>query len=706
MPVIIQEILFPLMCHTDEDDDLFENDPVEYIKQKYDVFEDFVSPVNAARQLVYHVTSKRKDMLQKTMMFSMQMLQNQSLQPRQKDGILHIVGAVAKILLKKVMYKDQVEQMLVTYVFPEFHSQYGFLRARACWSLKSFASIKFKSQDNLITVCNFIKHSILNDNCLPVNVEACIALQEILASEEEVEVNEIVKQNIASHIQQIMLKMLNLIRDTENDDISNVIQRLIFVYEDEISSFAVDIMKHLVDTFLSVVKCVEDESEESDTKDDKTITAVGILSTIESLLSVAEERAELITQLEQIVLPAIYAIIRNGIIDFYEELFQLVGTLTARQITPQMWPVLFLLHDVFQNDASDYFAELMPVLHNYVTVDTKTFLSDPKYLESVFKMCKQALSANMDDEDSEMHAAKLLETIVLNCHGSIDHVIPSILEIIFQRLSKDIGESELRTALLTVVISALWCSTDIVLRTLDNVTIMQNNGDNMLIRFIEQWLTNIESFEGIHERKVSGLGLCTLLELAPKRPHDLIHISNKLLPNCCILYTDLEKVYQARAKEDNESDLQDFNDDFNDIESAEDTDNEEDNKKGADKLKSNNANMDSEDDDDDDDFDEDDDQWETVLENFKTCIDENDEVDEFVSFKNTLQNLQTNNAQFYDALARSLNEEQVKQIQNIITVANRRAADKDSRKILANGGYNFQNSFQIPNNFNFGGSSS
>ena len=40
--------------------------------------------------------------------------------------------------------------------------------------------------------------------------------------------------------------MLNLIRDTENDDISNVIQRLIYVYEDEISSFAVDMMKHLV----------------------------------------------------------------------------------------------------------------------------------------------------------------------------------------------------------------------------------------------------------------------------------------------------------------------------------------------------------------------------------------------------------------------------------------------------------------------------
>ena len=35
MAAIIQEILFPLMCHSDEDQDLWESDPVEYIRVKY-----------------------------------------------------------------------------------------------------------------------------------------------------------------------------------------------------------------------------------------------------------------------------------------------------------------------------------------------------------------------------------------------------------------------------------------------------------------------------------------------------------------------------------------------------------------------------------------------------------------------------------------------------------------------------------------------
>jgi hypothetical protein len=54
--------------------------------------------------------------------------------------------------------------------------------------LKSFSKVKFKSPENLMSACNYIKHCILNDTSLPVNVEACIALQDMI-TEDEIEIN-------------------------------------------------------------------------------------------------------------------------------------------------------------------------------------------------------------------------------------------------------------------------------------------------------------------------------------------------------------------------------------------------------------------------------------------------------------------------------------------------------------------------------------
>ena len=53
--------------------------------------------------------------------------------------------------------------------------------------LKSFAKVQFKSQDNLLLACNSVKNCILNDESLPVNVEACIALQELLTEDSEID---------------------------------------------------------------------------------------------------------------------------------------------------------------------------------------------------------------------------------------------------------------------------------------------------------------------------------------------------------------------------------------------------------------------------------------------------------------------------------------------------------------------------------------
>jgi len=49
---------------------------------------------------------------------------------------------------------------------------------------------------------------------------------------------------------------------------------------------------------------------------------------------------------------------------------------------------IFLYLQVFQKDGFDYFTDMMPALHNYVTVDTPIFLSNENYILAMFNICK------------------------------------------------------------------------------------------------------------------------------------------------------------------------------------------------------------------------------------------------------------------------------------------------------------------------------
>lgn len=66
----------------------------------------------------------------------------------------------------------------------------------------------------------------------------------------------------------------------------------------------------------------------------------------------------------------------------------LVYDLTSKKISEDMWKVLELIYQLFQKDGFDYFTDMMPALHNYITVDTVAFLSNENHIVAMFNMCK------------------------------------------------------------------------------------------------------------------------------------------------------------------------------------------------------------------------------------------------------------------------------------------------------------------------------
>ncbi|GAB1598816.1 importin-7-like isoform X2 [Argonauta hians] len=683
--VIIQDVVFPLMCHNNEDDELWATDPHEYIRMKFDMFEDFLSPVVAAQTLFHSAVGKRKEVLQQAIKFCMSVLMQPNVDPRQKDGALHMIGAVADILLKRKIYKDQAELMLTTHVFPEFSSQHGYLRARACWMLHYFSELRYKQDNNLMQALELSKKCLCNDNELPVKVEAAIALQMLVTQHDKA------KQFVRPHIKPVILEVLRIIRETENDELTSVLQRLVCNYVEEVLPIAVEMMTHLAQTFHQLLNADIESSE------DKVITALGVLNTMAAILDMMEGKKEMMVQLEGVVLNVVALILQQNIIDFYEEVLSLVCGLTSTQISPQMWQVFGMLYQMFQTDGIDYFTDMMPVLHNYVTVDTQSFLAQRDHLEAIYNMCSTVLFADIG-EDAECHAAKLLEVILLQCKGQVDEVVPSFVELALKRLTKEVKTSELRTMCLQVVIAALYYNPPLLFETLQKIH-LPNVTCSITSQFLNYWLGDIDCFLGLHDRKVSVLGLCSLMNTPGNRPNEITEIARHILPAVLLLFKGLKRAYASKAQElesDEEEDeeLEDGEQDI--LESDEDEINEE----GQEYIEKLEKSQQS-DEDTDDDFTEDG-ADETALESYLTPLDDDDcLIDEYIVFKDILGSLQTSDPTWYSALTSALHDYQAKELEEVFRLSEQRRAAAESKRIEQSGGYVFAN-INVPASFNFG----
>uniref|UniRef100_A0A671WFT5 Importin 8 n=1 Tax=Sparus aurata TaxID=8175 RepID=A0A671WFT5_SPAAU len=287
MQAICQDVIFPLMCYKDEDEKLWQEDPYEYIRMKFSKY----SNTTAAQSLLCKAARKRKEVLPQMMEFCHQILMDPSADPRRKDGALHCIGALSELLLKKRMYREQMELMLQNYVFPLLNSPMGYLRARSCWVLHCFSPLRFHDELVLRNAVELVKQDLIEDKEMPVKVEAAIALQTLVSNQEQA------KLYIRPYIRPIMQELLHVVKETENDDLTNVIQKMICEYNQEVAAIAVDMTQNLAEIFTRVL-----QSEEYEENEDKTVMALGILSTIDTILTVMEDHKECIPLFVEAVL--------------------------------------------------------------------------------------------------------------------------------------------------------------------------------------------------------------------------------------------------------------------------------------------------------------------------------------------------------------------------------------------------------------------
>ena len=185
--------------------------------------------------------------------------------------------------------------------------------------------------------------------------------------------------------------------------------------------------------------------------------------------------------------------------------------------------------------------------------------------------------------------------------------------------------------------------------------------------------------------------------------------AQQIVPSLLLLFDGLKRAYAAKALEDGEDDDDDEGDEDDDsCEEVLSSDEDDIDQEGQDyierlqqrvsKASANSpfpvttvikdlpADGDDSDDDDDDDDDEDDEE-ETALEGYITPLDvENCQIDEYVIFKQVLEEVQGSNPGWYSVLTGHLSADQQKCLSDVIVLADQRRAAAESKRIEEAGG--------------------
>ena len=309
MDSLIAHLLFPVLCQSDEDIELFKDDPPEYLHRKLNFYEEVSAPDMAASNFLIALTKSRKQQTFVILSYVNQIVTKYELAPddqkipKEKEGALRMIGSLASVILgKKSPIADQVEYFFVRHVFPEFRSPHGFLRARACDTLEKFEQLDFKDPNNLMIIYRNVLESMADPE-LPVRVMAALALQPLIR-------HDVIRQAMQVNIPQVMHQLLKLANEVDVDALSNVMEEFVEVFSEQLTPFAVALSEQLRDTYLRIIRELLERNESKavtngedqeygEYLDDKSIAALGVLQTIGTLILTLEASPDVLLHLDK-----------------------------------------------------------------------------------------------------------------------------------------------------------------------------------------------------------------------------------------------------------------------------------------------------------------------------------------------------------------------------------------------------------------------
>ncbi|GAA5829387.1 hypothetical protein JCM11251_005030 [Rhodosporidiobolus azoricus] len=513
---LVQHFIFPLICLTDDELELFQDDPNEFSRQHFGDFiaDTYASPTASSLAFLSALVETRaKSTLMPLLQFVQGVVEKYpaEMTPRQKDGALRLLGALAPTAVKSKKLAPLLEAFFIQHVVPEFKSPHGFLRYRACEIVEKFESydMTWNSQDALENTLNSLINCI-TDTDLPVRIQAAIALPEMVRYER-------VRERMLPNLGRILQELLKLATEVDLDNLTNTTRSMVTEFSEEVVPFAVELTQSLVSSYSRLLQETLDSRQKDPSgvdvyDDEKTLVMMNNLKTIEQLVASVREKKDFVAEIEKAVVPLLEATISNGVVELFDETYEILDSLSFFQqsISPAMWSCFEATYKSFTTEAPDYLTETYGFLDNCISYGAELLSTNTdyrRYFLEIFNMCMTSRQLGAEDR---IIATKLAEALLLRLHGQIDEAIPPVVERAMEFvLSKNEDDDFVVTRTLflhslELVVLSISYNPQLTIAILDRHDWTQ--------QFFAQWFKNLSKYSRVHDKKIILWAICALFD--------------------------------------------------------------------------------------------------------------------------------------------------------------------------------------------------
>lgn len=535
---LLAQIIFPYLCYSEEDADLWEVDPVDYVRKQTDIAEDYTSPRMAATSLLSQLGELRP---KNTVLPFMTHLVSTVLEPylasavgtperaalaRQKVGAMLALNACKLRLMKNDLAATFLD-VLTRHIEPDLRSEFGFLRAAAHKLLGDIASSGWEPfVDRLGESSLRSAVAALEDPELVVSATAGGALHYLMEQDSA--------QPLIGPFAPQLLERLLVLMDKMADGYVTLLptlEKLVDRYPDELMPLAVPLMRRLVSAFHHTSEEAKNINVGDDDEGDEDLMfqAAQMLQLISSVLTTAgewttpsdKERSDMFTIIESELQPVLVPMFDNGNQVFAEETLDVLHTLILQtgmlngKLSPLIMSLVPRLVKSFEAWSGEYVSsDLCGPIEAYIAYDLDALLAMEGAVPAFMTIAQQLWKGGAFDDSEAVDGTKIADALILGLtrhpsRGSeaSSRVVVSLAREAASRCAKTTGgEGPLRVRIFGTLMLCLFYDTTLVVR--------EFGGVGQLMELVSTVLSDIESFRRVHDKKVVILGLSSMIAAA------------------------------------------------------------------------------------------------------------------------------------------------------------------------------------------------